>query len=99
MTLAGKVALVTGAGRGIGRGIALRLARELATKEGIFVGISAGAAVACALVLPAMSTAALAPFPQMAGSAASLQGFVQMGGGLVGEGRQGWAAHRSCPFC
>jgi MFS transporter, DHA1 family, multidrug resistance protein len=37
-----------------------------------------------AFVMPAMSTAALAPYPHMAGAAASLSGFLQMGGGLVG---------------
>ncbi|MCO6386719.1 multidrug effflux MFS transporter [Aliihoeflea sp. 40Bstr573] len=37
-----------------------------------------------AFVMPAMSTASLAPFPHMAGAAASMSGFVQMGGGLVG---------------
>jgi DHA1 family bicyclomycin/chloramphenicol resistance-like MFS transporter len=37
-----------------------------------------------AFVMPAMSTAALAPFPTMAGAAASMNGFMQMGGGLVG---------------
>lgn len=37
-----------------------------------------------ALVMPAMSTAALAPFPHIAGAAASLSGFIQMGGGLIG---------------
>lgn len=35
-----------------------------------------------AFVMPAMSTAALAPFPQMAGAASSLMGFFQMGAGL-----------------
>jgi MFS transporter, DHA1 family, multidrug resistance protein len=37
-----------------------------------------------AFIMPAMSTASLAPFPHMAGAAASLSGFFQMGGGLVG---------------
>lgn len=37
-----------------------------------------------AFVMPAMLTASLAPFPHMAGAAASLSGFFQMGGGLVG---------------
>lgn len=37
-----------------------------------------------AFLLPAMSTAALAPFPHIAGAAAALSGFLQMGTGLLG---------------
>ncbi len=37
-----------------------------------------------AFVMPAMTTAALAPFPHMAGAASSLSGFIQMGSGLLG---------------
>ena len=37
-----------------------------------------------AFVLPAMQTAALAPFPRIAGAAASMTGFMQMGAGLLG---------------
>lgn len=37
-----------------------------------------------AFIMPAASTAALAPFPRIAGAAASLSGFMQMGGGLIG---------------
>lgn len=37
-----------------------------------------------AFVMPAMMTATLAPFPHIAGSAAALSGFIQMGLGLVG---------------
>jgi len=37
-----------------------------------------------AFILPAMNTAILAPFPQIAGAAAALSGFMQMGGGLIG---------------
>ncbi|WP_439271096.1 multidrug effflux MFS transporter [Pseudochrobactrum sp. HB0163] len=37
-----------------------------------------------AFLTPQMTTAALAPFPQIAGSASALMGFFQMGGGLVG---------------
>jgi DHA1 family bicyclomycin/chloramphenicol resistance-like MFS transporter len=36
-----------------------------------------------AFVLPAMTTAALAPFPRIAGAASSMMGFLQMGSGLV----------------
>ncbi len=41
-------------------------------------------AYGAAFVMPAMSTASLAPFPHIAGAAAALAGFLQMGGGLVG---------------
>jgi MFS transporter, DHA1 family, multidrug resistance protein len=37
-----------------------------------------------AFVMPAMTTAALAPFPHMAGAASSMMGFFQMGAGMVG---------------
>ena len=36
-----------------------------------------------AFVLPGMTTAALAPFPRIAGSASSMMGFIQMGSGLA----------------
>lgn len=38
-----------------------------------------------AFVMPAMTTASLAPFPHMAGAASSLSGFMQMGAGLLGS--------------
>lgn len=38
-----------------------------------------------AFVMPAMTTAALAPFPHMAGAASSLSGFIQIGTGLLGS--------------
>lgn len=41
-------------------------------------------AYGAAFIMPAMSTASLAPFPQIAGAASALGGFLQMGGGLVG---------------
>ena len=37
-----------------------------------------------AFVMPAMTTASLAPFPRIAGAAAALTGFMQMGAGLLG---------------
>lgn len=37
-----------------------------------------------AFVMPVMQTAALAPFPRMAGSASAMAGFLQMGAGLLG---------------
>lgn len=37
-----------------------------------------------AFVMPAMTTASLAPFPHMAGAAAAMTGLIQMGAGLVG---------------
>ncbi|MEJ1159836.1 Bcr/CflA family efflux MFS transporter [Prosthecomicrobium sp. N25] len=42
-------------------------------------------AFSLALIMPGPSTTALAPFPHMAGAAAALLGFMQMGGGLVGS--------------
>lgn len=41
-------------------------------------------AFSVAMVIPALTTAVLAPFPVVAGSASSLLGFVQMGSGFVG---------------
>ncbi|MCQ0987280.1 multidrug effflux MFS transporter [Jiella marina] len=37
-----------------------------------------------AFVMPAMTTASLAPFPHMAGAASAMTGFIQMGSGLLG---------------
>jgi DHA1 family bicyclomycin/chloramphenicol resistance-like MFS transporter len=41
-------------------------------------------ALGVAFVMPAMQTAALAPFPRIAGSASAMAGFLQMGTGLLG---------------
>jgi DHA1 family bicyclomycin/chloramphenicol resistance-like MFS transporter len=41
-------------------------------------------AYGAAFVMPAMSTASLAPFPSIAGAASAVAGFLQMTGGLVG---------------
>ncbi|HEX2018861.1 MAG TPA: multidrug effflux MFS transporter [Aurantimonas sp.] len=38
-----------------------------------------------AFVMPAMTTASLAPFPDMAGAAAAMMGFIQTGAGLIGS--------------
>jgi len=45
------------------------------------VGLSA---FGIALMMPAITTGALAPFPHIAGAAAALMGFMQMGAGLLG---------------
>ena len=39
-----------------------------------------------ALIMPGTTTSALAGFPTMAGAAAALTGFLQIGGGLAGSG-------------
>ena len=63
------------------------LAIGLRLFEPSFLGVMgpvAAYAFGIAFVMPAMSTASLAPFPHIAGAAASMGGFLQMGGGLVG---------------
>jgi DHA1 family bicyclomycin/chloramphenicol resistance-like MFS transporter len=42
-------------------------------------------AFSLAFVMPSPSTSALAPFPHLAGAAAAMLGFMQMGGGLLGS--------------
>ncbi|MFP3710433.1 hypothetical protein SB783_41365, partial [Paraburkholderia sp. SIMBA_009] len=52
-----------------------------------FLSIMAPVAVATdgiALLTPSMVTAALAPFPHIAGSASAMMGFIQMGSGFAG---------------
>lgn len=41
-------------------------------------------AFSVALILPALTTSAMAPFAELAGSASALMGFIQMGGGFLG---------------
>lgn len=50
----------------------------------LVMGPVAFLAFGIAFIMPAMTTAAMAPFPHMAGTASSMNGFFQMGGGLVG---------------
>lgn len=65
----------------------LALAVALRVAEPTFLLVMAPVALyafGSAFLMPAMSTASLAPFPHIAGAAAALSGFLQMGGGLVG---------------
>lgn len=64
------------------------LAIPLALVEPTFLTVMGPVAllsVGIAFVMPAMLTASMAPFPQMAGAAAAMTGFLQMGAGLVGS--------------
>ncbi|MBS9721554.1 multidrug effflux MFS transporter [Tianweitania sp. BSSL-BM11] len=48
------------------------------------MGPIAFASFGLAFIMPAMTTASLAPFPHIAGAASALAGFFQMGSGMVG---------------
>ncbi|MEX0405724.1 multidrug effflux MFS transporter [Aquibium sp. LZ166] len=48
------------------------------------MGPIASYAFGIAFIMPAMMVASVAPFPRIAGSASSMSGFMQMGGGLLG---------------
>lgn len=63
------------------------LAIGLHVFEPSFLGVMGPVAVhafGIAFVMPAITTAVLAPFPHIAGAASSMSGFFQMGGGLLG---------------
>lgn len=63
------------------------VATSLVLVEPTFLTVMAPVAVFVfgnAFTMPAMSTASLAGYPHMAGAAASMNGFFQMGGGLAG---------------
>jgi DHA1 family bicyclomycin/chloramphenicol resistance-like MFS transporter len=65
----------------------LALAVGLRAFEPTFLGVMVPIgffAFGIAFITPAMSTAAMAPFPKNAGTAAAMTGFLQMGGGLFG---------------
>lgn len=65
----------------------IALAVGLRLYEPTFLGVLGPVgfyAFGIAFVMPAMLTAALAPFPHIAGSASAMSGFFQMGGGLLG---------------
>jgi DHA1 family bicyclomycin/chloramphenicol resistance-like MFS transporter len=61
---------------------ALRLLWAAPDYLGVMLPVGVYAA-GIAFVMPAMSMAALVPFPKIAGSASALQGFLQMGAGLL----------------
>jgi DHA1 family bicyclomycin/chloramphenicol resistance-like MFS transporter len=65
----------------------IALATGLRLADPTFLSVMGPVAVyafGIAFVMPAMLTASLAAFPHMAGAAASMSGFFQMGGGLLG---------------
>jgi DHA1 family bicyclomycin/chloramphenicol resistance-like MFS transporter len=64
------------------------LATILRVAEPSFLGVMGPIAIfafGMAFISPSMQTGALAHFPDIAGSAAALMGFFQMGGGLLGS--------------
>lgn len=67
----------------ISMGVLLRLYEPTYLLVMVPVGIYA---FGIALVMPAMMTAALAPFSRNAGAASAMMGFFQMGAGMVGGG-------------
>jgi DHA1 family bicyclomycin/chloramphenicol resistance-like MFS transporter len=68
-------------------GLSLTLSLHLFGASFLGVMVPVGIfAFALAMMMPSLSTEALAPFPQMAGAAAALMGFLQMGGGFAGSG-------------
>ncbi|ODN70305.1 multidrug effflux MFS transporter [Methylobrevis pamukkalensis] len=66
----------------LGLAIGLRIAPPTFLGVMVPVGIFA---FSLAMMMPALTTDALAPFPRAAGAAAALMGFLQMGGGLAGS--------------
>jgi len=78
---------LTGPGLGfIAVGAALLIPHAFGVPATLFntMGPIAVYAFGIAFVMPFASTAGLAPFPKIAGAAAALMGFAQMGGGLFG---------------
>ncbi len=64
------------------------LSASVFTLEPSFLSVMGPVAVfafALALFMPALTTQSLAPFPMMAGAAAALMGFLQIGGGFLGS--------------
>lgn len=68
-----------------GAGLVAVLLRLWEPGFAVVMGPVAVYAFGIAFIMPAMTTASLAPFPAMAGAAAALAGFLQIGGGLVGS--------------
>lgn len=71
---------------GIGAGLLLLFLNLLPASFLTVMGPVALIAYGIAFVMPDMMTSSLAPFPEMAGAASALMGFLQMGGGLLGSG-------------
>ncbi|APH70242.1 multidrug effflux MFS transporter [Aquibium oceanicum] len=66
-------------------GVAIAVLLRIAPPSYLSVmGPIASYAFGIAFVMPAMMVASVAPFPRIAGSASSMSGFMQMGGGLLG---------------
>ena len=76
-----------GVGLGVAAGLWLAIGLRLVRPSFISVmGPVAIWAFGVALIMPGTTTSALAGFPTMAGAAAALTGFLQIGGGLAGSG-------------
>ncbi|WP_406872926.1 multidrug effflux MFS transporter [Aminobacter sp. P9b] len=71
----------------IAMAIVLRTSEPTFLRVMVPVGIYA---FGIAMVMPAMMTAALAPFPSNAGAASAMMGFFQMGAGMVGGAAAAW---------
>src|SRR3954453_21552004 len=75
--------VLLGVAAGLWFAIGLRLVRPSFVSV---MGPVAAWAFGVALIMPGTTTSALAGFPTIAGAAAALTGFLQIGGGLAGSG-------------